>query len=218
MLILRPGLNFAFADGRTILLDVEQDRYFCLSEPLDRSLARALSQTAPDAADQQNLDRLVKRKILVEGGPVQREALTAPQPRTSVLDICESTASSPLLTLEASCRLAFAKWLHRCLTLSDFLERVRRTEILQDTAYDAAGLKRIAFAFRRVSLLSRTRDFCLPFSICLAVYLRRRGFPARLVLGVAGRPFAAHCWVQVDDIVASDMLDHVACFTPILVI
>lgn len=218
MLILRPGLNFAFADGRIILLDVEQDRYFCLSEPMDRSLTRALSETARNAADQKNLDRLVERNILVEGGPVQREVLTVPQPRTSVLGICEPVAPSPLLTLEASCRLAFAKWLHQRLALSDFLERVRRAEVAQDTAYDAAGLNRIAFAFHRASILCRTRDFCLSSSICLALYLRRRSFPARLTLGVTGRPFAAHCWVQVDDIVANDVLDHVACFTPILVI
>jgi hypothetical protein len=218
VLILRPGLNFAFADGRIILLDVERDRYFCLSEPLDRSLARVLRQTGLDAADQQNLDRLVKRDILVEGGSVQLEVLTALPPRLSALDVCEPVPPSPLLTLNASCRLAFAKWLHRRLTLSDFLKRVYRTEFAQDPTYDAAALARIAFAFRRASFLSRTRDFCLPSSICLTVYLRRLGFPARLTLGVAGRPFAAHCWVQVDDIVANDVLDHVVCFTPILVI
>jgi hypothetical protein len=37
------------------------------------------------------------------------------------------------------------------------------------------------------------------------------------VMGVSGRPFAAHCWVQVGDRVVNDTLDHVILFTPILI-
>ena len=39
-----------------------------------------------------------------------------------------------------------------------------------------------------------------------------------LVFAVMTRPFAAHCWVQLDETVLNDRLDHVRKFTPILVV
>jgi hypothetical protein len=65
-------------------------------------------------------------------------------------------------------------------------------------------------------LITRSRDRCLPQSIAITRHLRRRSIPAILVLGVSGRPFAAHSWVQVEDMVINDTVDHASRFTPIL--
>jgi hypothetical protein len=36
------------------------------------------------------------------------------------------------------------------------------------------------------------------------------------VIGVKLNPFAAHCWLQVGDVVLNDLPERVAAFTPIL--
>jgi hypothetical protein len=45
---------------------------------------------------------------------------------------------------------------------------------------------------------------------------RRAGIRPTLVFGVSADPFAAHCWVQLDDIVLTGDLDTARQFTPIL--
>jgi hypothetical protein len=39
-----------------------------------------------------------------------------------------------------------------------------------------------------------------------------------LVFGAKLNPFAAHCWVQLEDVVLNDRTDNVAVFTPVGVI
>jgi hypothetical protein len=59
---------------------------------------------------------------------------------------------------------------------------------------------------------------CLARSFLLLRHLRRHGHDARWVFGVKTWPFAAHCWLQVDDTVLDDAWERVAAFEPILVL
>ncbi len=60
------------------------------------------------------------------------------------------------------------------------------------------------------------RKNCLPDSLALLLFLRWTGAPGRLVIGVTGRPFTAHCWVVSNDVVVNEPAEDVRRFTPIL--
>jgi hypothetical protein len=49
----------------------------------------------------------------------------------------------------------------------------------------------------------------------MARRLVRNGIGSAVMFGVMTRPFKAHCWVQIEDVVLNDSLDHVRLFTPI---
>lgn len=67
-------------------------------------------------------------------------------------------------------------------------------------------------------LLFSEGDRCLFKSAALQEYLfTQLSFP-RMVIGVATGPFAAHCWLQEDDIVINDEQYRVRMFTPIIAI
>ena len=57
---------------------------------------------------------------------------------------------------------------------------------------------------------------CLQRSFLLRHVLARRGIAADWIFGVRTWPFAAHCWLQIDDLVVGDRLERVALYTPIL--
>jgi len=59
---------------------------------------------------------------------------------------------------------------------------------------------------------------CLFRSLMLRAFLRRAGLTATWVVGCQTWPFEAHCWLQLDDTVLDDTVDHAAGFTPILAI
>jgi Transglutaminase-like superfamily len=60
---------------------------------------------------------------------------------------------------------------------------------------------------------------CLPRALVCDAMLRRRGYPARLHIGVAGRGgvarLRAHAWVEMDDRVVIGDLDDLAGFAPL---
>lgn len=57
---------------------------------------------------------------------------------------------------------------------------------------------------------------CLPEAVAALLFLAWKGHRADLVIGVTGKPFSAHCWVQLGTLVLSEPLDAVRRFTPIL--
>ena len=60
---------------------------------------------------------------------------------------------------------------------------------------DLQSLRR---AFQLGRRLYFTRLRCLPCGAACALYLRRYGWPADVVLGIARRPFLAHVWVELE--------------------
>jgi hypothetical protein len=55
-------------------------------------------------------------------------------------------------------------------------------------------------------------------SLVLAVFLTRHMIPCTFVIGVSVKPFLAHSWVQIGELVLNDTAEHVQTFTPILAI
>lgn len=59
-------------------------------------------------------------------------------------------------------------------------------------------------------------DQCLLDSLVLSVFLTLCKAPCTFVIAVASKPFLAHAWVQVGDMVLNDTAEHVQEFHPLL--
>jgi hypothetical protein len=62
------------------------------------------------------------------------------------------------------------------------------------------------------------KDACLFDALSLSEFLAGYGLFPNWVFGVQSRPFAAHCWLQLDGVVLNDTIDHVQRYTPIMVV
>jgi len=63
-----------------------------------------------------------------------------------------------------------------------------------------------------------SKDRCLFGSLALAEYLAAFGVYPDLVIGVKTAPFAAHCWVQLSNMVLNDYAGKVREYTPIMAV
>lgn len=82
---------------------------------------------------------------------------------------------------------------------------------------DRAAVEAAARRFWRLAPWLPVEGVCLTRSAMLAAFLRRGGLRADWVFGVRLWPFAAHCWVQQDDVCLNDDVERLVAFTPILV-
>lgn len=69
---------------------------------------------------------------------------------------------------------------------------------------DPSRIGEICSAVDRAAALYFKRAWCLQRSATATFLLRNAGFPAVMVIGVQGMPFAAHAWVELDGEVAND--------------
>lgn len=82
---------------------------------------------------------------------------------------------------------------------------------------DPAAVEAAARRFWRLATWLPIEGVCLTRSAMLAAFLRRGGLRADWVFGVRLWPFAAHCWLQQDDVCLNDDVERLVAFTPILV-
>jgi hypothetical protein len=102
--------------------------------------------------------------------------------------------------------------------IQKFEERKRRAGgRTQSLDFDRA--RRLVEQFFRLRVFFFTsKSECLFDSLSLLNFLARYGIHADWVFGVQARPFAAHCWVQLGDIVFNDTIEHVSGYTPIMTV
>jgi hypothetical protein len=84
------------------------------------------------------------------------------------------------------------------------IERHLRTRTAARPAPTPADIAAIGHALRVAGCLYWKPVMCLQRSVCLVRLLRRRGIPARLVIGYRPAPFFSHAWVEVDGRVVND--------------
>lgn len=205
---MRQGLYYCRFSDSVVILDSISDRYRLLKgESADR-FNRAVEGTA-SVSDQ---DWLAKNKI---------EFSNCSQPAAIVAPVASalgqvSRRNTPLVTIQAAwhqLRYQRSLRLHPLHQLIDTLmERRPRYPIADDQRS-----REIAAGFARAKRFISAHDQCLPRALAMTHMLFRAGIRAQLVFGVT-MPFAAHCWVQQDEIVLSDPLDRVLPFRPIMVL
>ncbi len=81
---------------------------------------------------------------------------------------------------------------------------------------DETDLDRLVSAVRSARPFVPFEGECLQRSFELRRLLAARGIASDWIFGVRTWPFAAHCWIQIGDLVIGDRLERVRFFTPIL--
>lgn len=218
---LRPGLAACIANGRTAFLDTRADRYFCLPPAMDARF-QAILRASPLRLSEDDLGALVKQGVLLASDTMAlRSAITRyPSP----------DREAPLLRDRHLNLLAMAEAaIDRSVAIRDIqrqsLEHVLDTcRIKVERAQTRAlppiegRLRSDLYAFQMSARLVTSFNQCLSSSIALTRFLSRRDHYPHLILGVRMAPFAAHAWVQSEDLVLNDTVDMASRYTPILVI
>lgn len=212
---LAPHLSFCLVDGQPVFLDLGRDRYFGLSRAAAAGFERLIRSGGDDCGGEM-------LAVLLAAGIL--EPTDSPDtPRPVEVDPCDrsfvSNGAPPASRLALLAALAWqirAGCAVRRLPLSMVVERLADIQARPRRAHMPAEV--IVDAHRRADLWLSPHDRCLAKSVALLAHLRRHGADARLVFGVALRPFAAHCWVQSDGMVLNGDLEEVRLFKPILAI
>ena len=228
---------FVCADEEfVIVLDVKQDRYFTLEAARTVALVPLLpgwparaAHGSPGTGQELAADvaaaPLLQQGWLLEFQTPSKEATPArpPAPETELLGgITVESATTPtraiLIFVFAS---VFAKLALRFWRFERVIRRVaeRKAAHPDSGAMDVVRARELVDSFARLrAFLFSHRDKCLHDSLALLEFLARYGIFPSWVFGVRARPFVAHCWVQYGDVVFNDTVEHVASYTPIMVV
>lgn len=213
---LRDGISFCDIDGKLVFLDLGRDRYFALGVAAEDAF-RSLADCGGDC-DDNGLDLLRGTGLIV---PTDAFHPISPangiRPTRSLVERRDiAVRVRPTLLPEIAARLLTARYRIGRKRLPEAVAALRARSQRSTRAGTAAeDLAPVYLASRRLIPLEPN---CLRDSLALASYLKRRRAPFKLVIGVKLSPFAAHCWLQVGDLVLNDSLDSVADFHPILVV
>jgi hypothetical protein len=216
---LSQDITFCAVDGRTIVLDLGADRYAALPAELGRVVSRAIGELGQRTALPSDVLHALKRQF---GG--QRTLFDEPQrvlvnrpirslgwAPTEMAGIgSPSLAAVALATISA--KLAISRKGVRAAALHPSRFCPSDTS---STRWDE--IRSIVSVFNKWRGLIPIERRCLVDSLALQLLLAKVGMRIPLVIGVQANPFAAHCWLQIDDIVIDNDLDSVRWFAPVRV-
>jgi hypothetical protein len=210
-----------------IFLDVAQDRYFRLTGSLEEAMRhfRAHGGIASSL-----LDGLATARILVEASDLEANPSIANIQRPSCSAIeqafaIEDRQLSAAIAFEVMAIVFSIRHQLKSCTIKTILERAsayrdRKVEA-HEISMPTSLMHSLVLASRQFARARRyvpIEPVCLLDSLSLLRFLSRRGLSANIVFGVTPEPFAAHCWVQADDMVLNETLSDAHAHTPIKVI
>jgi Transglutaminase-like superfamily len=216
-------------DGHVVILDLRGDRYYTLDPQNAGSLAGAVRGwpvvLATSGSDEDEVARaLLEKGILSERSDAGKDAtpviVHAPSHEILPQEFGERPplrwgTIAQFLRSTAAAAIAIRRWpLERVIDRVKARNQAHRAEVIE-----AVQLQRLItlFATMRPVLFS-ARDACLFESLALSEFLARHGVYPTWIFGVQARPFAAHCWLQLDGSVLNDTVDHVIGYTPIMAV
>lgn len=209
---LRPGVYAATCGRDLVLLDVRADTYHCLrgddEEPAIKSAGRALQLTSADLAQE-----LVAVGLAEYGAPVGASRPPPPPPRRTVLRDHYGPPGWRDLPDALAAMWAVLRAYHGRPFEALIGGRAQRlVSLSQASAFE------ICDRFHRWIPFAPVSGKCLLRSFMLRRLLLRAGHEPLWIFGVQTWPFAAHCWLQIGDVVLDDHPDRVAPYAPILVV
>jgi hypothetical protein len=233
-----PHVECCLADNHVLLLDLRRGRYLGLSDEAVRKLGKSVDRLPhlPDdgptaalaaATDAEAADDILREMLL--DGVIVTQTLQRPDPANSDLSPPKrplvhgyesvDAVVKPLHCARFALACARAFVLLRWFSLETLSKRlVRKSRRIPLTSPDDPRLRMLIGVFQRLRpFLYTSHDACLFNSLAIHEFLAMHGLRAQFVIGVAAKPFKAHCWLQIGGTVVNDGPDHVWQYTPILV-
>jgi hypothetical protein len=224
---LKPHISFCDVEGQLVFLDIEADRYFGLSPAAEQSFRGLLADPASPAPDFPDPASPVMA-LIGHAQLLDMDAPAAPMPcparpssRESLLDRLDTSdhRSSAAAMIAASLHITSIRAQLRLRSLASIFARLRKSkDAVRDWRHAPDEALAIVAAFAASARVLRSHDQCLPRSLALVHAFIRAGLAAELFLAVRLRPFAAHCWVEHDGLIANDRAAHVDSYQPILIL
>jgi hypothetical protein len=230
-----------------VFLDVRKDRYFALesaktaglgyfvpgwpvAEPIaggfaqhtTDATARVLAETVDHATLSGVISVLLQKEILTadpaKGKSADATAVTPLRGDLTADALDERPRIGPLLFSRFITAAIRAQLLLNYKTFETVVERVK-CRPKRATSITESELLALVSAFARLRPFFFTaKDACLFDALSLCEFLAGyRVFP-NWVFGVQSRPFAAHCWLELDGVVLNDTVDYVQRYKPIMVV
>ena len=218
---LRDDLYCCIANDQTTFLDLKADRYFGLPEELDSTFQTWLMANKAGLNDQYVSERLITSGILTETtASVAFHQPRLPNVTRSALDLHpdqkrKNVPLSAFLHQHKAARRLTSK------SLWATIERLQSRKLKRISSFPEKSENEFlpwVHVFLRSGRLIYTQDQCLRRSLALIDYLAGKGCFPSFVMGVRRQPFGAHAWVQHDDMVLNDLVDHVTEYAPILAV
>jgi hypothetical protein len=191
-----------------------------LNWPSSNGVAR---ESQSEASEKLILD-LLSRGVLTTSPTTERRPVTL-NARESLPIGGPSAASQSGVRLKHMAHFAVSlfrvapRYRHDLASLLRWLRHTRRSFRQEDDSRRAAKTAEAMAAFLRIRVWFYTAHrSCLLDSLVLAGFLLRQGIPCALIVGVSTKPFLAHAWVQLGELVLNDTAEHVQTFTRILTV
>jgi hypothetical protein len=212
---LRPGLSFCRHGGRTIFLDIDNDRYFELAPPLALMLDRVAADPSGRAAAP-----LIAQDLVASAGPGAPPIapFSWPAVQNSRLETAPATSPGALDLMLAAYALLTAALRLRRRTFRQNLDRLSRRRARLTKAPGGEAAARLADRFLAARRWLPFSPICLRDSLALLEYLALHGVAADLVVGIEAAPFSAHCWVQSGDCALNETVHQAQRHAPILAV
>jgi hypothetical protein len=233
---LSAHTHFCESEDGIIFLDLRTRRYTGLASPHAAAL-RALVREWPtghngvlesrDPTDHDCAvvaDALVKQGILTRSRAHGREPAAVCSTATQSIEVVGIAGELPAIHLHHVANFVCSSlWAAARLRRAGMVALIRDLERAGSTVSNDAQivtpdrLRRLLTIFVYLRPWFYTaRDACLFDSIALLKFMAYYRIGIDCVLGVVSKPFRAHCWVQYQDWVLNDSLEHVQDFVPIL--
>ena len=208
-------IGFGLVDGEPIFMDARTDTYFALEAGQNTDLIALL-----DGGGQIGCGPRLAKAMGLGGEPAEIVRAECPPAARSLVDEQALAHWPGPADLFSTARVVIStRWSLRRSPIETILEdllasRAHVMDVATCGAPLSAGTRRFLSARRLVPV----KGNCLLDSLALLRLLGSARHGAMLVFGVKLHPFAAHCWVQAEDLVLNDRLENVASFSPVRVI
>jgi hypothetical protein len=234
---LRDHVFFCMTDMFSLFLDLKADQYLCVEKIDFESLAPNLhgwpTSTTFGAVGGSSLtpagrllaDELISRRMLSRDAIRFRKADPTSWNLPTVSLVSRggwaSMFQSPVRI--ASFLIAAARASRRLRTQSLYVtvREIKELRAARHGARASAGQDRAALltnAFRALRPIFQRDHLCLFDSLALLEFLALYDIFPTWVFGVRPEPFAAHCWVQSDNVVLNDTVERTSGFIPIMTV
>jgi len=224
----------------TVLLDLRRNRYFGIG----LHETQALSTLAQNWLDVVPADPAVRPLALAEAmhlakGLVTAGLLSAEEPPANFLrppcldldgvirsigyeDGLDQTSATPLHIRDVLAFVRACAWARRSVRSRSFYNiaaEINERKHRANTRFDEPRAIELVRVFRRLRpFMFAAKDRCLFHALALVRFLSYYEVFATWVIGVRLRPWAAHSWVQHDDLVLDASPEQIYEYTPILVV